>query len=246
MRNGFPLLLTAAVVFLHVSAPALSASTSWGSVHLQGTGLFLPIPADWQEVPTSALDQVVSAVRKRAPNAQVDRPVAAFQKPPLTENELTYPYILVYEFPSHPLSVSDLKTLARQMSRPGLVDEERKNTSGLINATVPSYSFDKNTSRIKGAFLLHNDDVGVVAAYAEFLPSSDGLIGLDGYLRESSVEEAQQFYGPMFAAARLDATHDYTPTYFTWPRAWSIDWSKVVATALVGALLAALFGRKRT
>ena len=203
---------------------ALSASPDMASVQLPTAGLSLSIPTGWQQVPTTTLDQAVMDLRKRAPNAKVNRPVAAFQKLPLTQGELTYPYILVYVFPSRPPTLSELKAMTTKLASQQIAGKMKESTNGFISA-APSFSFDDSTLRVKGAFVSTVGDVGSVANYVEFVPSSNGVTSLNGYMLGSNVAAAQQFYGPIFDAAQMDTAHAYSPGHESHSLYQPFDWS---------------------
>lgn len=225
--------------------PALPTEPNTNSVSVPTLGLSLSIPRDWREVPTFTLEQVTKELRQRAPNTKVDQPSTAFQKPPLVSGELSYPYILVYSRSSRSLAKADLRALSTQAASRQVADKTKKDTGGFINPSSRSMIFDESDLRARGAFASNIGGVGSVATYIEIIPSTGGAITLSGYLLGATPAAAQEFYRPIFDSARLDAAHAYSPPEETPLLEQPFDWSKLISAAIMGALMAAIFGRKK-
>jgi hypothetical protein len=214
------------------------------SVSIPTQGLTLFIPKGWEQVPASTLDQVTAKLRQRAPNTKVNRPLAAFQKPPLVPGELIHPYIVVSILPSRPLTKDDLRRMAEHTPSQPIAVKVKGGSSEFVTAATPSFSFDESALRLRGTFISTIGGVRVTN-YVEIIPTKKGAITLNGYLLGKTTAAAQQFYGPMFAAAQLDAAHAYYPPDKNQSMNQPIDWSKWIVAAVFGALIGAVLVRKK-
>lgn len=224
---------------------ALAASVLSLAASVPSEGLSFDLPAGFVEVPASTIDRATNAMHERAPHAKVTRPLAAFQRPPIRPDGLTYPYILVYATDSRSPTTGEMKALAAHAPAQQSVDSTAASSDGLISGGTPSLSYDEATHRVKLALMTNVNGSDSMPVYTEFVPTSKGIVSLNGYLSAASATAARQYFEPGFATARLDATHAYTPIEGNPRPTGSFDWSKVITAALLGALLAVVFGRKK-
>jgi len=230
--------------FVLADQPVTSTVEEPVSAFIPTEGLSLPIPREWSQVPPSTIDHVTMKLRQRLPNARINRPIAAFQKSPLVSDELVYPYILVYKFPSRPPSKSELRAMTTQALSQHVSDEARASTDGFVTFN-PTFTFDEDSSRVKGAFMSKVGEIGDVSNYVEIIPVRDGTVSLNGYLLGETPEIAKQFFGPVFGLASLDGAHSYMTLEKNQSLYIPFDWSKALSAALVGAAIAAIFSRKK-
>lgn len=207
----------------------------------QKNGFSILFPDGWVEVPRDIIDAYQKEMAKLAPNVHAQYYDYAFQLA-ASQRWFEHPYIVVQIKNLGHIPESELEKII-EYSVQASVNEYKDNLNSIAtDIQFGKMVYDKQTKIIWMPIKSNVVNVGPVSGLSGMIPTEKGFIQIVGY----SLRNDYSTYGPIFRSIVLSVTPEPSLVYKPkWsdslpPAVSGIDWGKVLAKAIGGAIAAAL------
>lgn len=203
-------------------------------------GLTLSLPLGWKAVPASTLEKQTADVRARAPKVAYRGATAGYQPADYPPDSLTFPYIMVQVQPSRTPTPDELREAATKLNSQEGAKAVSQKGEGVFTDEGSQLSYDAATNTLNGTMIAKMDG-NRIAIYTRLIATNSGTVALNGYYETADRIAATNFFQPIFDTARLDASAQ-PQGKLGWK---NFNLEKILLAALIGAISAGFWGRKK-
>ncbi|MDZ7781918.1 MAG: type IV toxin-antitoxin system AbiEi family antitoxin domain-containing protein [Halioglobus sp.] len=230
-----------ALLALILAFPAFGA----GNILEAGKDYRISIPEDWTEIPREALLQYQEIVSKTVgQKLTYEYGYQSLQ----TENWFEYPYVLIQVIRSGRIPEGQLKDYKKIDSgmEEGLEKVSKAVGSFLSNASVGETIYDSSIHVLWSRMAMDVDGAGTVNSLIGLKLTEYGYIQFMGYALANEFASYEPIYRKMIQSISLSEEDTYNPRLTdNAPTVFGINLGQTAIAAIVGALMAGLFGLAR-
>lgn len=234
MERNRIILILIAILSLHVAGKENTLSA--------GSDFQISIPSDWVEIPRGILDQYEVAVKELTGQNQTFE--YGYQLAG-SGNWLEHPYALVQIRRTGRIPEGELKKYKKieKGFNEGVQILEESAGDILDDIKLGETVYEQDRHILWSAMTMNVANVGSVKGMVAMKLTEFGMIQFMGYAKEENFAQLEPVYRKMVHNLTVNPEDEYKPRWTdNAPGLSGINWGKALASGIVGALIAGVFG----